>query len=146
MLSRIDPGCSTELTRRPGWAGDDNALPTYGLRTKVRRVGWATLTKHKWVISGERRCLRAIPQPRRAAKLTHLCPAKLAHPGHIAAAAKTQQGKALSSPPTAGGWVTFGVHTRTNSRARRRPAVDNSRPQDTSFRYRDDLVASLPTQ
>ena len=37
-LSRIDP--------RPGWAGDDIALPTYGLRTKVRRVGWATLTKH----------------------------------------------------------------------------------------------------
>ena len=28
-------------------------------------------------------------------------------------------GKALSSPPAAGGWVTFGVHTRANSRARR---------------------------
>ena len=38
-----------ELTRRPGWAGDDNALHTYGLRSKVRRVGWATLTKRKWI-------------------------------------------------------------------------------------------------
>ena len=41
--------CSPELTRRPGRAGDDNALPTYGLRTKVRRMEWATLTEHKWV-------------------------------------------------------------------------------------------------
>ena len=47
--------CSPELTRRPGWAGDDNALPTYGLRAKVRRMGWATLTERKWIISGERR-------------------------------------------------------------------------------------------
>ena len=30
---------SPELTRRPGWTGDNNALPTYG----------------KWIISGERR-------------------------------------------------------------------------------------------
>ncbi len=49
--------------------------------------------------------------PRRAAKLTH--------PGHSAAAAKARQGMALSSPPAAGGWVTFGVHTGANSRARR---------------------------
>ncbi|MSV31940.1 MAG: hypothetical protein EXQ57_05405 [Bryobacterales bacterium] len=47
--------CSPELTRRPGRAGDDNALPTYGLRTKVQRMEWATLTEHKWGISGERR-------------------------------------------------------------------------------------------
>ena len=47
--------CSPELTRRPGWARDDNALPTYGLRAKVRRMGWATLTERKWVFSGERR-------------------------------------------------------------------------------------------
>ena len=47
--------CSPELTRRPGRAGDDNALPTYGLRTKVRRMERATLTEHKWIISGERR-------------------------------------------------------------------------------------------
>ena len=51
--------CSPELTRRPGWAGDDNALPTYGLRTKVRRMGWATLTERKWIISGERRGRKA---------------------------------------------------------------------------------------
>ena len=43
------------MTRRPGWAGADNALPAYGLRAKVRRVGWATLTEHKWVSFGERR-------------------------------------------------------------------------------------------
>ena len=43
------------MTRRPGRAGADNALPTYGLRAKVRRMEWATLTAHKWVISGERR-------------------------------------------------------------------------------------------
>ena len=30
-------------------------MPTYGLRAKVRRMGWATLTEHKWIISGERR-------------------------------------------------------------------------------------------
>ena len=42
--------CSPELTRRPGRAGDDNALPTYGLRTKVRRMERATLTEHKWVL------------------------------------------------------------------------------------------------
>jgi len=47
--------CSPESTRRPGGAGDDNALPTYGLRTKVLRVGWATLTEHKWVSFGEHR-------------------------------------------------------------------------------------------
>ena len=41
---------SPEMTRRPGPAGDDNALPTCGLRAKVRRVGWATLTERKWVI------------------------------------------------------------------------------------------------
>ena len=46
---------SPEMTRRPGWAGDDNALPTYGLRAKVRRMGWATLTERTWIISGERR-------------------------------------------------------------------------------------------
>ena len=40
-------------------------------------------------------------------------------PGHIAAAAKTRQGKALSSPPAAGGWVNFAVHTRTHSLGRR---------------------------
>ena len=49
--------------------------------------------------------------PRRAAKLTH--------PGRGVAAAKALMGKALSSPPAAGGWVTFGVHIRANSRARR---------------------------
>ena len=49
---------SPELTRRPGWAGDDNALPTYGLRTKVRCVEWATLTEYKWVNSGDRRGVR----------------------------------------------------------------------------------------
>ena len=43
------------MTPRPDRAGDDNALPTYGLRAKVRRMGWATLTEHKWVISGGRR-------------------------------------------------------------------------------------------
>ena len=53
-----------------------------------------------------------LANPRRAAKLTH--------PGRGAAAAKALMGKALSSPPAAGGWVTFGVHTRANSRARRR--------------------------
>ena len=57
--------------------------------------------------------------PRRAAKLTHLRAPKLTHPGRSAAAAKALMGKALSSPPGAGGWVTFGVHTRANSRARR---------------------------
>ena len=30
-------------------------MPTYGLRAKVRRMGWATLTERKWVICGERR-------------------------------------------------------------------------------------------
>ena len=54
---------------------------------------------------------KSLPVPRRAAKL--------ARPSHIAAAAKPQQGKALSSPPAAGGGVTLGVHTRTNSLARR---------------------------
>jgi len=39
-------------------AGDDNALPTCGLRAKVRRLGWATLTEHKWINSGERRGAR----------------------------------------------------------------------------------------
>ena len=43
------------MTQGPPAGGDDNALPTYGLRAKVRRVGWATLTKHKWVNFGERR-------------------------------------------------------------------------------------------
>ena len=58
--------------------------------------------------------------PRRAAKLTHLRAPKLTHPGRSAAAAKALMGKALSSPPAAGGGVTLGVHTRANSRARRR--------------------------
>ena len=43
------------MTQGPPAGGDDNALPTYGLRTKVRRMGWATLTERKWIISGERR-------------------------------------------------------------------------------------------
>ena len=39
---------SPELPPRPDGAGEDNTLPTYGLRTKVWRLGWATLTEHKW--------------------------------------------------------------------------------------------------
>ena len=62
---------SSELTRRPGGAGDDNALPTYGLRTKVRRVGWATLTKRKWINSGERRRRDWVQIGARLDRITH---------------------------------------------------------------------------
>ena len=40
--------CSPELPRRPGGAGDDNALPAYGLGNKARCVRWAALSEHKW--------------------------------------------------------------------------------------------------
>ena len=43
----------------------------------------------------------SVNSPRRAPKLTH--------PGHIAAAAKALMGKALSSPPAAGGGVTLSL-------------------------------------
>ena len=58
---------------------------------------------------------RTSARPRHAPKLTH--------PGPIAAAAKLRQGSALSFLPAVGGWVTFGVHSRANSRARRRPLL-----------------------
>ena len=57
------------------------------------------------------RCSVLDSRPRRAARLTHLRAPKLTHPGRRAAAAKALMGKALSSPPAAGGGVTFGVHT-----------------------------------
>src|ERR1035437_4179385 len=47
--------CSRNLTQRPAFGGDDNAFPTCGLRIKVRRFWWVTLSEHKWVILGERR-------------------------------------------------------------------------------------------
>src|ERR1035437_9925020 len=49
--------CSRNLTQRPAFGGDDNAFPTCGLRIKVRRFWWVTLSEHKWVILGERRGL-----------------------------------------------------------------------------------------
>ena len=82
--------------------------------------------------------------PRRAAKLTHLRAPKLTHPGRGSAAAKALMGKALSSPPAAGGWVTFGVHTWANSRARRSVTANQhrTRPLHRLFvteRFRLDL-------
>src|ERR1035437_350973 len=47
--------CSRNLTQRPAFGGGDNAFPTCGLRIKVRRFWWVTLSEHKWVILGERR-------------------------------------------------------------------------------------------
>ena len=56
--------------------------------------------------------------PRRSPKLTHLRSAKFTRP--CIGTARAQQGKALSSPPTAGDWVTFGGRTRAHSPERRR--------------------------
>ena len=47
--------CSPKVTHQPGGAGDDNALPTYGLQAKVRHLGWSTLSEHKWSSFAERR-------------------------------------------------------------------------------------------
>ena len=54
-LARKTRVCSRKVTHRTGWAGDDNALPTCGLRAAVRRREWATLSEHKWSSFGERR-------------------------------------------------------------------------------------------
>jgi len=47
--------CSRRVTHRPNGARDDNALPICGLRAKMRCLGWATLSEHKWSSFGERR-------------------------------------------------------------------------------------------
>ena len=47
--------CSRILTQQPAFGGDDIAFPTFGLRTKARRLRWVTLNEQKWVILGERR-------------------------------------------------------------------------------------------
>src|ERR1017187_7039508 len=49
--------CSRNLTQQPAFGGDDIAFPTFGLRTKARRVRWVTLSEQKWVIPAERRGL-----------------------------------------------------------------------------------------
>ena len=51
--------------------------------------------------------------------MTHLRSAKLTHPSHRAAAAKAQQGKALSSPPSGWRWVIWGEQSRVKFRERR---------------------------
>src|ERR1019366_1356590 len=47
--------CSRNLTQQPAFGGDDIAFPTFGLRTKARRLRWVTLSEQKWVILAERR-------------------------------------------------------------------------------------------
>lgn len=51
--------CSRNLTRQPAFGGDDIAFPTFGSRTKARRVRWVTLSERKWVILAGRRGLSA---------------------------------------------------------------------------------------
>jgi len=46
---------SRNLTQQPAFGGDDIAFPTFGLRTKARRLRWVTLSEQKWVILAERR-------------------------------------------------------------------------------------------
>jgi hypothetical protein len=51
-----------KLVDRPhdfaAFGGDDIAFPTFGLRTKARRLRWVTLFEQKWVILAERRGAR----------------------------------------------------------------------------------------
>ena len=54
---------SPEMTRRPGWARDDNAWPTNGLRDKARCVAWATLTNYRWAIPKHRSTTNSTPNP-----------------------------------------------------------------------------------
>src|ERR1017187_9066045 len=49
--------CSRNLTQQPAFGGDDIAFPTFGLRTKARRLRWVNLSEQKWVILAERRGL-----------------------------------------------------------------------------------------
>ena len=64
--------CSRKVTHRTGRAGDDNALPTCGLRAAVRRREWATLSEHKWssLVSAEEQ-LHTLSHPRPLALVAH---------------------------------------------------------------------------
>ena len=54
-LSKNDPPLLTRNGPPARLGRDDNTLPTYGLRTEVRGLGWSTLNEQRWSISGERR-------------------------------------------------------------------------------------------
>ena len=68
---------------------------------------------HQWWLGRVGAAIR--PRPRRSARMTHFCSDRVPHRSRRAFVRKPKVGKAISSPPKAGRWVSFREQSRVIS-------------------------------